>query len=303
MIICALVFSTIFSCKKLENTEAGYTKDEAVSADMTEAVSDSISSVATMEVKDKKFIKTASVNMEVKDVYNATISIEKSVKDLGGFVTHSNLQSNVVSEDTFNTSDENAMMVKKFQSENSMEVRIPTIKLGEFLQQVNDKKLFLNSRVISAEDVTANMKFAELEAKRIKKTGQNISSIKNDKDKVNLSNDNMGENNEQQLQNMNIADNLKYSTINIYIKEPKLRIAEIPVINSKNIDNKYKFNFFYDAKKRFCGRILFDPDDRSRTHQNLASRSRWICYFLFVEKKKIERNEKKSKYFRNVTFG
>jgi hypothetical protein len=48
-----------------------------------------------MKVKDKQFIKTADVNMEVKDVYNATISIEKSVQELGGFVTNSNLQSNV----------------------------------------------------------------------------------------------------------------------------------------------------------------------------------------------------------------
>jgi hypothetical protein len=37
-----------------------------------------------MKVKDKQFIKTADVNMEVKDVYNATISIEKSVQELGG---------------------------------------------------------------------------------------------------------------------------------------------------------------------------------------------------------------------------
>jgi len=250
-LISALALSTIFACKKTESVESGYSKEETVNADMAEAVSDSISSVATMQVKDKRFIKTASVNMEVKDVYDATISIEKSVKDLGGFVTQSNLQSNVVSEETFNTSDENAMMVKKFQTENSMEVRVPTSNLGEFLQQINDKKLFLNSRVITAEDVTANMKYAELEAKRIEKTGQNISTLKNNEKKVDRADSNMGENNYQQLQNMNIADNLKYSTINIFIKEPKLRIAEIPVINSKNVDNKYKFNFFYDAKNAF----------------------------------------------------
>jgi hypothetical protein len=57
--------------------------------------SDSVSSVADMKVKNKQFIKTADVNMEVKDVYNATIAIEKSVQELGGFVTNSNLQSNV----------------------------------------------------------------------------------------------------------------------------------------------------------------------------------------------------------------
>jgi len=61
----------------------------------------------------------------------------------------------------------------------------------------------------------------------------------------------MSENNSQQLANLNVTDNLKYSTVDIYIKEPKLRIAEIAVTNSKNIDNKYKFNFFYSAKNAF----------------------------------------------------
>ncbi|MEI7486527.1 MAG: hypothetical protein WCJ72_03820 [Chryseobacterium sp.] len=83
-------------------------------------VSDSVSSAATMKVKGKQFIKTAEVNMEVKDLYEATISIEKSIQELGGFVTKSNLQSNVVSEDTYNTSSNDAMLVKKFQTENTM---------------------------------------------------------------------------------------------------------------------------------------------------------------------------------------
>jgi len=237
----------IYSCKKgeaIENVSETTNYSNEISAD-------SISSVATMSVKDKQFIKTANVDMEVKDVYDATISIEKSVQELGGFVTHSNLQSRVISEDTYNTSDDNAMMVKKYQTENSMQVRVPTSKLGELLSFVNNKKLFLNSRIINAEDVTSSIKYAELEGKRIMKTADNISELKTTKDKVNMSNDNMAEENLQQLANLGVTDNLKYSTVDILIKEPKLRIAEIAVANSTNIDNKYKFNFFYSAKNAF----------------------------------------------------
>ncbi|MCS3532296.1 DUF4349 domain-containing protein [Chryseobacterium sp. JUb7] len=240
----------ICSCKKGEATA----KDlEAYSATDSAAavISDSISSVATMKVKDKQFIKTADVNMEVRDVYEATISIEKSVQELGGFVTKSNLQSNVVSEDTYNTSNENAMLVKKYQTENTMQLRVPTEKLGELLTLVNNKKLFLNSRSINAEDVTSGIKYAELEGKRIKKTEENISQLKANKDKVQLDNENMSDGNQQQLANMNVVDNLKYSTIDIYIREPKLRIAEIAITNTKSIDDKYKFNFIYSAKSAF----------------------------------------------------
>lgn len=239
----------IYSCKKGEATEdynAAATADSA-----TTIISDSISSAATMSVKDKQFIKTADVNMEVKDVYDATISIEKSVQELGGFVTHSDLKSNVISEDTYNTSDKEAMLIKKYQSENTMQVRVPTARLGELLTLVNDKKLFLNSRSINAEDVTSGIKYAELEVKRIKKTEENIDKLKTNKDKVNMSNENMSEANQQQLANMDVTDNLKYSTVDIYIKEPKVRVATIAITNTKSIDDQYKFDFVYGVKSAF----------------------------------------------------
>ncbi|WP_294303317.1 DUF4349 domain-containing protein [uncultured Chryseobacterium sp.] len=238
----------IYSCKKGETT-ADY--DTAASKDSAMAVSDSISSVATMKVKDKQFIKTAEVSMEVKDVYDATISIEKSVQELGGFVTHSDLKSNVVSENTYNTSDEEAVLVKKYQSENTMKVRVPTVRLGELLTLVNNKKLFLNSRTINAEDITSGIKYAELEGKRIKKTGENIDKLKTNKDKVNMSNNNMAEDNLQQMANMDVTDQLKYSTVDIYIKEPKVRIATIAVTNTESIDDKYTFDFLYSLKSAF----------------------------------------------------
>ncbi|WP_326981384.1 DUF4349 domain-containing protein [Chryseobacterium sp. MYb264] len=238
----------IYSCKKREAIGTEY---EATADSAAVIVSDSVSSAASMTVKDKQFIKTADINMEVKDVYDATISIEKSVQQLGGFVTKSNLQSNVVSEDTYNTSNKNATLVKKFQTENRMQVRVPTDKLGELLTLINDKKLFLNSRVINAEDVTTNIKYAELEAQRNKKTDDNIAQMKVNKDKVNMSNDNMKEGNQQQLETMDRADLLKYSTVDIYIKEPKLRIAEIAITNTKSIDDQYRFEFLYSAKSAF----------------------------------------------------
>ncbi len=248
--LSAVLLLGILSCKKVGAPDAESKAYEM--ADSTAVpVTDSISSAASIQVKDKQFIKTADVNMEVKDVYEATVSIEKSVQELGGFVTHSNLTSNVVSENTYNTSEEEAMLIKKYQTENTMQVRVPAEKLGEFLALVNDKKLFLNSRAIHAEDVTFDIKYAEMEGTRIKKTGENIDKLKATKDKVELDDQNMSEGNLQKLASMNTGNDLKYSTIDIYIKEPRLRIAQIAVSNTTNIDHQYKFNFIYDAKNAF----------------------------------------------------
>ena len=246
IVLGSLLLVTIYSCNKTETTGAYNKTDTDYTA--TSEISDSISSVATLQVKDKQFIKSAQVNMEVEDVYNSTIFIEKSLKDLNGFVTSSDLNSQIISEETFNISDEKAMMVKKFQTENNMQVRIPTEKLGEFLQLINDKKVFLNSRLINAEDVTSNIKLAELEAKRNAKTAKNITQLKTDKDKVNMSDGNYSERNYQKVAGFEMTDQLKYSSVVIFLKEPQVRVAQIAVTNTQNIDDKYKYNFFYDAK-------------------------------------------------------
>ncbi|QOW11274.1 DUF4349 domain-containing protein [Kaistella flava (ex Peng et al. 2021)] len=249
IVLGSLLLTIIFSCNKTETGGANHQATAEYTA--TSEISDSISSAATLQVKDKQFIKSADVNMEVKDVYDATISIEKQLKDLRGFVTSSRLNSQIISEETFNTSDESATLVRKFQTENSIQVRVPTEKLGEFLTFINAKKLFLNTRNITAEDVTANIKLANLETKRNAKTEANISQLKTHKDKVNMADENQSEANYQKVADFEMTDQLKYSTVDIYLKEPKLRIAEIAITNTRNIDNKYKFNFFYDVKNAF----------------------------------------------------
>lgn len=240
-----LISFSLIACKKGESND--YASSSSISEEKM-ITTDSVSIAANQEIEGKKFVKTAEVDMEVKNVYDATISIEKSLKELGGFVTNSRLVAHTLSENTYNTSDESAVLVRKYQNENQMQVRVPTEKLGEFLTIINDKKLFLNARVITASDVTANIKMAELDQKRLEKTSENIAQLKATKDKVNLADTNMDLANQQKISDINLTDQLKYSTVDISIKEPKTSVAEIPITNIKNIDNKYKSNFFFEVK-------------------------------------------------------
>lgn len=244
----SLIAILLIGCNKAERAESAHDNSEA--KDMAMA-SDSIAVVASQTIKDKQFVKTAEVDMEVRDVYDATISIEKQLVSMGGFVTQSRLEAQTMSEDTYNISDESSMLVRKYQNQNKMQVRVPTEKLGEFLTFINDKKVFLNSRIISTEDVSAGIRLAKMESERQAKTQSNISQLKAGKDKVNLDDNNMSEANMQKYSDEILADNLKFSTVDIFIKEPKTSVAKIPIINTKNIDNEYKYNFFYDVKNAF----------------------------------------------------
>ena len=156
MVLTTIVFAGLLSsCKKSETV--GYSESAEIAIDSSAITADSVSMAATQNIKDKQFIKTANVNMEVKNVYESTISIKNYLKQNGGFVTNSNLRSNINSEDSYDISSEKAMLVKKYTVENQMQVRVPTEKLGAFLQFIHQQNLFLNHRIISAEDVTANI--------------------------------------------------------------------------------------------------------------------------------------------------
>lgn len=82
----------------------------------------------------------------------------------------------------------------------------------------------------------------------MKETENNIQKIKNNAEKVNLADNNLSEQNNQKLATYNLSDNLKYSTISLYLKEPSTRISTIAITNTKNFDNQYRYNFFYDVK-------------------------------------------------------
>ena len=256
LVFATFILAGLFSCQKSESVDAEY-ESAAMTADSTSIQKDEVSYAASQQIPDKKFVKTAEVSMEVKDVYEATVHIENALKNLGGFVTKSELQSQVIEEETYNTSDQNAVLLRKFNSYNKMQVRVPSEKLGAFLTSVNDRKLFLNTRIISAEDVTNNAKIAELELKKINKTGEVISQMKNNEKKANLTEENEEKNNTQQIENLNLADNIKYITVDIYIKEPKVRITEIAITNTQFYDNKYQVNFFYEAKSSLLNGFYF----------------------------------------------
>ena len=247
MVIATIIFAGLLSsCKKYETV--GSANEAEMTVDSAAVVSDSISMAATQEVEGKRFIKNADVEMEVKDVYDATIAIEKNLKEIGGFVTNSKMNALISSEEMFAISDNEAKLVKKFRQVNTMEVRVPTVKLGEFLDFVNKSNLFLHTRNISAEDVSYNIMMSKLEEKRMQKTEKNIEKIKNNSEKVSLADGNLQEQNIQKLETFNLNDNLKYSTVTLNLSEPSDRISTIAIANSKNYDNQYRYNFIYDVK-------------------------------------------------------
>ena len=253
-IVFSLVFLVIIaSCAKKNETEGTYLD---LDLKESEAVIDSaavpMSMAASQEVEGKKFVRKADVNMEVSDVYQATIYIENTLKEMGGFVTLSNYRSEVLEEKVFPQSDEKSMLVREYITKNQMQVRVPTEKLSDFLKQLNDKNIFLRERIITAEDVSTNIKMAELEKQRMAKHKAQLSQQTNTIKNAEAVNENERELIYQKINDLNLADELKYSTVEIYLSEPKSKISQVEIPNTKSLKNKYQGGFGYSIKEAFA---------------------------------------------------
>lgn len=255
-IVFSLVFLVIIaSCAKKNEPEGTY-EDLDLKNLESKAVADSatalISMAASQEVEGKKFVRKADVNMEVSDVYQATIYIENTLKEMGGFVTLSNYRSEVLEEKVFPQSDEKSMLVREYMTKNQMQVRVPTEKLSDFLKQLNDKNIFLRERIITAEDVSTNIKMAELEKQRMAKHKAQLSQQTNTIKNAEAVNENERELIYQKINDLNLADELKYSTVEIYLSEPKSKISQVEIPNTKSLKNKYHGGFGYSIKEAFA---------------------------------------------------
>ena len=253
-IVFSLVFLVIIaSCAKKNETEGTYLDlDLKESEAAIDSAAVPMSMAASQEVEGKKFVRKADVNMEVSDVYQATIYIENTLKEMGGFVTLSNYRSEVLEEKVFPQSDEKSMLVREYITKNQMQVRVPTEKLSDFLKQLNDKNIFLRERIITAEDVSMNIKMAELEKQRMAKHKAQLSQQTNTIKNAEAVNENERELIYQKINDLNLADELKYSTVEIYLSEPKSKISQVEIPYTKSLKNKYQGGFGYSIKEAFA---------------------------------------------------
>ena len=230
---------------------AGIGEESKDADDVTRAEGFLSSSAATMP-KDtaKRFILTADLRYEVKDVRTATLQTEAVIAQFDGWVTHTHLQSEVTR--TLNTpvSADSSLEEKFYVVRNYMVLRVPNQNLDTTLKVLSRMIDYLDYRTIDAEDVSLRMMFEALRQKRNDEFNRRIGNAVDEKgNKLNQIADaeerrlNAQERADEALRNrLAIADKVQYSTIslNIYQRET-VRRTMVP--NYKNID-AYRPGFF-----------------------------------------------------------
>ncbi len=137
------------SGKNKENMDA---KAEAMVSDMVITPPSSISekklpSKPEQAATQKKIIHTADIRFKVEDLKKAESAIEARIKAMGGYISNENQNR------------------QSGNLENSWTVRIPAEKFEAFLGDVEKESIYVDSKNVSAEDVTAEYVDNELRIK------------------------------------------------------------------------------------------------------------------------------------------
>ena len=227
---------TLYSCKQAEATA-----EEAVSENVKlEKSADTTSSVVEKKDMNRKFIRTADIKFKVKNVPQSTYAIENTTAKFGGFVTYTNLQSDISEKTKTKISQDSTLETTKYNVENNITIRVPNTQLDTILKTISKQIDFLDFRVIKADDVSLQILANQLaqnrstsQEKRVLKAidtkGKKLTTIIDAEENLNAKKE---ANDSKKLENLSLQDQVNFSTITLQIYQRETIKQEV-VANEK----------------------------------------------------------------------
>jgi hypothetical protein len=138
-----------------EGNENATSEMNMIAVDSAASIS---SSAATVNKNsNRKFIRTVEVKFKVKNVAKSTYAIEDATSKFGGFVTYTNLTSNIFDENRTKISPDSTLVTAKYKVQNNITIRVPNTKLDTVIKTIAKQIHFLDYRIIKADDVSLQM--------------------------------------------------------------------------------------------------------------------------------------------------
>lgn len=245
IVLTLLALGLVLSCKESASKENATYMEEATT-DSTSVVSSS----AAIENKNsnRKFVRTADVKFKVKNVAKSTYAIEDATTKFGGFVTYTNLQSNIHSEDRTKVSQDSTLVTTKYKVDNNITIRVPNTKMDTVIKTIAKQIHFLDYRIIKADDVSLQMLSNELAQKRsnssekrlenaIDSNGKKLNQVVKAEETLDTKKE---QNDASKLQNLSLQYQVNFSTLTLNIYQDE-SIKQEMVANEKSI-NAYRPN-------------------------------------------------------------
>jgi len=241
-----VIIALLFSCKKKADNATG----EATSDYQNTIDSTAISSSAAVvkQGSKQKFIRTADIKFKVKNVVKSTYAIENATQKFGGFVTYTNLQSNIHGQNKTKISQDSTLETTKYTVENNITIRVPNTQLDTIIKTIARQIDFLDFRVIKADDVSLKLLSNQLSQKRSTNTEKRVEKAIDEKGKKindimeaeNTLANKKEANDNLTIDNLSLQDQINFSTITLQLYQNETIRQEI-MASEKN-SNAYKPN-------------------------------------------------------------
>jgi hypothetical protein len=191
----------------------------------------------------RKFIRTAEMQFRVKNVLQATYSIEEIAKQFDGFVTYTHLASTINKKTVTPVSVDSSLETLYYTVDNDITLRVPNTKLDTTLKTISLLIDYLDYRTIKAEDVALQMLTNKLAQDRANKSSKRIEGDIDEQGrklkKTTVAEELLNQTREQadaaKIANLTLQDKIKFSTITLNIYQRQTIKREL-IANDKNID-------------------------------------------------------------------
>lgn len=202
------------------------------------------SSAAVENGKDttRKFVRTANLKFKVKSVINSTYDIEAITTRHSGFVTYTNLTSNIENVSITAISADSSLETTKYVVVNSITLRVPNTKLDTALKDIAKNIDYLDYRIIKADDIALQLLSNSLTQKRATKQSERLENaidnrgkkLRETSDAEELLNNTQAQADNAKISNLSLKDQINFSTVSLIIYQRETIRREL-IPNDKNI--------------------------------------------------------------------
>ncbi len=201
------------------------------------------SSAATFVDGERKFIRTAGAQFDVKDVYVAALGIEDTVAAHGGFVVKNDISTNAMRSERHPVGDGKLLEVSEYSVHGKLTVRVPSARTQEFLRAIVGHIVFLEQRSFSARDAQFDLLRRQLDAIRNQQTQGELGEAIDEGGKLSQRTAAIGSRNDARaardaalLEKKEFEDQVAFSTIELTLKQPS------KVLQTERVDIRYIFD-------------------------------------------------------------
>lgn len=132
------------------------------------------SDVVVQTDPQRRFIRTAQADFQVKDVYRTALAIEDEVAKQGGFVVDNDIQSQVQRVQSRPLGNGKRLELAEYRLQGALTVRVPSERTQVFLRAIASQMEFLDRRHFTARDAQFDLLRQQLARQRAQDEQQEL---------------------------------------------------------------------------------------------------------------------------------